>query len=111
MCLKTFIGERQHLVVHSAGIADTQHVDAAVHEFLAYPVDSHIALGAYQHLVLAHQCFTDGFHQGCRLTRSWRTVYNGYILGSQYHIDSTLLRRVQIREVHGWKDEGFWFLS
>ena len=35
---------------------------------------------------------------------------NGHILGSEYHIDSLLLRLVQIGKVHGRKDEGLWLL-
>ena len=47
-----FIGESQHFVVHLGGIADAQHFHTSVHKALANPVDSHVALGAHQHLVL-----------------------------------------------------------
>ena len=37
-------------------------------------------------------------------------MHDSHILGTQHHIDSILLRLVQIWEVHGWEYEGLWLL-
>ena len=112
VCLETpLVGKRQHLVVHSAGVADTQHIDAPIHQFFTNPIDSHITLCTYQHLVFAHQRLADGLYQCRRLARSRGTMYDSHILGSQHHVDGLLLRSVQIGKVHGWEDEGLWLLS
>ena len=78
----SLIGERQHLVIDTRGVAYAQHIDAAVYEFLRYPVDSHITLCTYQYLTLAHQCFTDGLHQCGGLACSWGTMDDSNILGA-----------------------------
>ena len=112
VCLEaTLIGKGEHLVVDLRRITDTQHIDAAIHQLLRYPVDSHIALCTYQHLILTHQRLTDSFYQRGGLTRSRGTMNNGYVLGAQHHIDCLLLRGIQIREVNGWKAEGLWLLT
>ena len=106
MGLKTaLIGKREHLVVHTCGITDPQYVDATIHQFLRYPVDSHIALCTYQHLILTSQCLVDSLHEGRGLSRSRRAMNHSHILCPQYPIDSLLLRRIQIREVHRCKRE------
>ena len=104
------VGKRQHLVVDTGGIADTQDIDASVDELFANPVDSHIALRTYQHLTLAHQCLTDSFYQRSGLACTWRSVDDGHILGTQHFVDSLLLSGIQIREVHGLEDKGLGFL-
>ena len=101
----TLIGERQHLVVDTGRITDTQDVDASVNEFLRDPVDSHITLCTYQHLTLTHQCLTDGFYERCRLTSARRAMDDSDILCPQHPIDGILLRSVQIREVHRLEDK------
>ena len=75
-----FVGETQHLVVHACRIAYSQHVDAAVNQFLTDPVNRHITLGTHHDLVLPHQCLPNRLHEGRRLSRSGRSVHNGYIL-------------------------------
>ena len=111
VCLETpLVGKRQHLVVHSGGIADTQHVDAPIHQFFTNPIDSHIALCTHQHLVFAHQRLADGLYQCRRLARSRGTMYDSHILGSQHHVDGLLLRSVQIGKVQGREDKGLRFL-
>ncbi len=54
------IGETQHFVVDTRGVADAQYWDAAVHQFLADPIDGSVALGAHEHLGFAHECLVDG---------------------------------------------------
>ena len=112
MSLETpFIGKGQHLVIDTGGVANPEHVDASVYELLGYPVYRHVALCTYQHLVLTHQRLTDGFDQRCRLARPWRPVDDGHVFRSQHLVDRLLLCRVEVRKVHGWKDEGLRFLS
>ena len=96
-----FVGEGEHLVVHAGGVADTQHVDAPVHQLLRNPVDSGVALGADQHLRFAVQGLVDGFHQRGGLPRSRRTVDDGDIAGAQHLVDGALLRGVQPGEADG----------
>ena len=47
------VGEGEHLVVDAGGVADTQHIDAAVYKLFGNPVNGHVALCAHQHLTLA----------------------------------------------------------
>ena len=111
VCLETpLVGKRQHLVVHSAGVADTQHIDAPIHQFFTNPIDSHIALCTHQHLVFAHQRLADGLYQCRRLARSRGTMYDSHILCSQHLVDGFLLCGVQVGEVQGREDKGLRFL-
>ena len=75
------VGEGEHLVVDTGGIADAQDIDAAVHQFLGDPVDGHIALGADQHLILATEGFVDSLDEGGGLAGTGRAVNDSYILG------------------------------
>ena len=100
------VGEGEHLVVHPRRVADAEHVDTAVHEFLRDPVHRHVALGAHQHLALTAQRLVDGFHEGGGLARAWGTVDDGYVLRPQHLVDGILLRRIQIGEMHRGKGEG-----
>ena len=76
------VGEGEHLIVDARGIADAQDVDAPVDEFLGYPVDGHVALGADQYLVFAAECLVDSLDEGGGFAGAWRTVDDGHILGS-----------------------------
>ena len=100
-----FVSERQHLVVHLHGVAYAQHVDAAVNEPFANPVNRHVALRAHKHLVLAAQRLVDGLHEGCRLARARRSVYDGHVLGAEYVVHRLFLRRVKPGEAYGVKRE------
>ena len=99
------IGEAEHLVIDACGIADAQHVDAAVDELLADPVDGHIALRANQHLTLAHQRLVDGLDERRGLAGAWRTVHHLHILGPQHLVDGPLLRLVEPGKRHGVEAE------
>lgn len=91
----SFVSERQHLVVHPHGIADAEHRDAPVDQFLGNPVHGHVALGTHQHLVLAVECLVDGFDQCGGLARSRRPVYDGHVLGPEHFVHGAFLRSVQ----------------
>ena len=97
----TFVGERQHLVVYPCRVADAQHVDTSVHQFLGNPVHGHVALRTYQHLRFPVQCLVDGLDKRCCLAGSGRTVYDGYILGAENLVYGAFLGRVQPREADG----------
>ena len=99
------IGETQHLVVDAGGIAQPQHRDTAVHQFLADPVQGGIALGTHQHLGLALEGLVDGLDQRRRLARARRTVQHTHVLGPQHIVDGTFLARVEPREPHRVKGE------
>ena len=96
-----FVGEGQHLVVHTGGIADAEHVDTMINQFLADPIHCHIALGTHQHLRLAVEGLVDGFHEGGGLACAWRPVDNGHILGQQHLIHGLLLCGVEPGEGQG----------
>ena len=96
----SFVGEGEHLIIYSRRITYTQHVDATVDEFLGYPVDSHITLSTYQHLVLATQCLIDSLNECRCLTCSRGTVNDGHILSPQHLVYRILLSLIEIREVH-----------
>ncbi len=95
----TLVGERQHLVIHACGVADSQYGDTAVHKLFGYPVNGHVRLRTHQYLVLAAQRLVDGLDECRRLARARRTVDNGHVLGPEHAVDGFLLRAVQIREV------------
>ena len=99
------IGETQHFVIHACGVADAQYRDAAVHQFLADPVHCGVALGAHEHLCLAHERLVDGLDQGCCLARARRAVQHAYILGPQHIVDGTLLTVVEPRKAHRLEGE------
>lgn len=66
----TFVSERQHLVVDTRRITDTQDRHTAVDKFLANPVDSRIALRADKHLRFTVERFVDGLDESRGLARS-----------------------------------------
>ena len=106
MTLETsFVGEREHLIIHSRRIAYTQHVDATIDEFLGDPVDRHITLSTYQHLVLATQCLIDSLNEGGCLTCSRRTVNDSHVLRPQHLVYRILLGLIEIRKMHRSKTE------
>ena len=105
------VGEAEHLVVHTGGVADAQHIESAVDELFRYPVDGHIALCTHQHLVLAAQRLVDGLHQRGGLASARRPVHNGHILGPQHLVDGVLLGVVQIVETHVGEGEGLCLLA
>ena len=104
------VGKREHLIVHTGRIADAEHIDAAINQFLGDPIDSHIALGTDQHLTLAAQRLVDGFDKGGGLARAWRAVHHSHILRPQHLVDGLFLRRIQIREMHRGEREGLCLL-
>ena len=101
-----FVGETQHLVVDARGVADAQDGYAAIHQFLADPVDGGVALGAHQDLGLAHERLVDGLDQGGRLARAWWAVQHAHVLGPQNIVHGPLLARIQPREAHVLETEG-----
>ena len=96
----TLIGKAEHLVVHPRRIADAQHVDTSIHEFLRNPIHRHVALCTYQHLALSHQRLVDGFHERGGLACARRSMHNGNILRPQHLVDRLLLSRIEPRETH-----------
>ena len=102
----TLVSEGEHLIVDARGIADAQDVDAPVDEFLGYPVDGHVALGADQYLVFAAECLVDSLDEGGGFAGTGRPVDDGHILGAENLVDSILLCAVQVREVHRGEGEG-----
>ena len=106
----TFIGEGEHFIVDTRGIADTQHVDAAIHQFLRDPVHRHVTLCADQYLVLASQCLVDGFDECRGLTRSRGAMDDRHILGPQHFVHCVLLGCIQIGEMDGGETEGLCLL-
>ena len=105
------IGEREHLVVDTGGIADAEHVDATVYELLGNPVDSHVTLRTDQHLTLPPQRLIDGLHEGRCLTRAWRTVNHRHVLCLQHFVDGLFLCGIQIRKSHGREAERLGLLA
>ena len=100
--LKTpLIGKAKHLVVHTSGVSQAQHVDTPVYQLLRDPVHGHVALCTYQHLTLAHQRLAYGLNECRRLARPWGSVHHSDVLGAQHLIDGLLLRGVQIGKVQG----------
>ena len=99
------VSERQHLVVNLGGVAYAQHVDAAVDELFANPVDSHVALRADEHLVLAAQRLVYGLDQRGRLARARRPVYYRHVLGAQHLVDGLLLHAVEPGKAYGVERE------
>ena len=99
------VGEGEHLVVDTRGVADAQHVDTAVYEPLGDPVDGHVRLRTHQHLWLAVERFEDGFDERGGLARAGRAVHDGHILRPQHHVDGLLLRRVEPGEGKGSEGE------
>ena len=101
MTLETsFVGKGEHLIIYSRRITDTQHVDATIDEFLGDPVDRHITLSTYQHLVLATQCLIDSLNECRCLTCSRGTVNDGHIFCPKHLVYRILLSLIEIREVH-----------
>ena len=100
-----FVRKRQHLVVHPTGIPDPQNLHPTVHQLLADPVDRHVALRTHQHLILPVQRLVNRLYQRRCLSRSRRSVYDGYVLGMQHLVDRLLLRPVQPRETHRKKSK------
>ena len=102
VALKTaLVAIRQHLVVHSRGIAHSQHRHAAVHEFLAYPVDCHIRLSAHQHLRFAIKGLVDGFHERGGLACAGRPMHYHHIAACHYIVNSHFLAAIEPRKAHG----------
>ena len=85
----------QHTVGDACWIADAQHVDSTVTEFLRYPIHGHVALGTHQNLRLAVQRLVDGLHQRGGLACARRTMHHGHVLGPQYLVDSLFLGGVE----------------
>ena len=100
-------GKGEHLVIDLGRIADAEHMQTTVDQFLRNPVDCHIALGTHQHLVLPPQGLIDGLDKRGGLTRSGRAMHDGHILGSQHLVDRLLLRAVEEGIMQGSKGEGF----
>ena len=99
------VGVLKHAVGDACGVAYAQDIHAAFGEFLAYPIHRHVALGANEHLHFAVQGFVDGLHECGGFSCSRRTVYHGHVLGTEHHVGSLFLRRVEPREAHGGKRE------
>ena len=96
MALETaFVGEGEHLVVHTGGIADAEDGDAPIHQFLGDPIDGRVALGAHQHLGLPMEGLVDRLHQRGGLPGAGRAMYDGHLFGRQDPVDSGLLRGVE----------------
>ena len=87
----TLVGERQHLIVDTRGVAYAKDRDAAVDKLLGNPVDSHIALCADHDLILTPQALDNGLDKSGCLASAGRAVDNGHILGAQHLVDSMLL--------------------
>ena len=94
------VGEGEHFVVHTRGVAYAQHVQPAVNELLADPVDGHVALCADEDLRLAAQRLVDGLHECRRLSRSRWSVHDGHVLGAQHLVHGVGLCGVQVVEAH-----------
>ena len=63
MCFEAaFVSEGEHFIVHARRVADAKDVDAAVDQLFRNPVYCRVTLRCYEHLVLAVQCFVDGFN-------------------------------------------------
>ena len=100
-----FVGEGEHLVVDARGVADAEHGNTTVEQFLTDPIHRHVTLGTHQHLTLAHECLVDGLYECGGLARSRRSVHNHHVLGSQHAVHGLLLRLVQIGEREGREGE------
>lgn len=71
MAFKTaFIGKSKHFVIDAGGITNTENGNTPVHQFLANPVYSHIALCANHHLIFPVKGLVNGFYQCGSLTGS-----------------------------------------
>ena len=106
MTLETaLVGEAQHLVVHTGRVSDTEHIHTSIHQFFRNPIHRHVALCTHQHLSLSHQGFVDGFHQGCSLSGSRRSVNDGHILRPKHLVHSPFLGRIEPRELHRFEGE------
>ena len=100
-----FVGEREHLVVHFRGIAYAQHIHATVHQSLANPVNSHIALRAHHHLIFTAQRLENSLHQRGGFAGAWRAMHNRHIFSQQHLVHGVLLRGVEPWETHRGKGE------
>ena len=101
-----FVGEGQHLVVHTGGVADAEHGHTSIDQLLANPIDRHIALCTHQYLVLAVKRLVDGLYQCGGLSGARRTVYDGHILGIEHLVYGLFLCGVEPRESGGGESEG-----
>ena len=95
MAFKTaFIGKSKHFVIDAGGITNTENGNTPVHQFLANPVYSHIALCANHYLIFPVKGLVNGFYQCGSLTGSGRTVDYSNIFGMHHFIYCFLLRIV-----------------
>ena len=101
----TLIGEGEHLVVDTGGVADAQDIDASVNKFLGDPVDGHVALGTDQYLVLATEGLVNGLDEGGGLAGARRAMDDGDIFRPENLIHRILLGTVQVGEMQGGKGE------
>ena len=110
MTLKlALVGEREHLVVHSRGVANAKDGHTMIHEFFANPIDRHVALSAHEHLCFTMQRLVDGFNQcGC-LSCSGRSMHHFHILCPQHLVHCLFLCLVQPRECDGREGALLWF--
>ena len=81
-----------------------------IHEFLANPIDCHVALSTHKHLCLSVQRFVDGFHKGGSLSCSWRSMHHLDIFCPQDFVHCLFLCLVQPRKLHRCEGALLWFL-
>ena len=106
MCLEApLVSEAEHLVVDTCGVANTQHVDTPVYEFLADPVNRHVALCTDKYLTLAHQRLVDSLNKRRCLTRSWRPMNNRHVFSPQHFVDCAFLSHIEPGKRHRGKRE------
>ena len=89
-----FIAVAQHLVVHTRGVANTQHPHTALHQFLANPVDCHIRLCTHKHLRLAVERLGNCFYERGGFSGARRSVHYHHIAAGKYVVHCHFLAAV-----------------
>ena len=96
-CITAFVAAVKHLVTYAHGIANTKHLDAAVHELFANPINCHIAGGCNQDLILTLKGLDDGLDERGGLTSARRAVDDGHVTSLKNMLDSIGLTKVEPR--------------